>query len=114
MEDKVYIKDKGPGKGFETFNYTVQQSLTHINDSIDDIKKRLGVVELWKEESYKSLAVLETNLTNLINQTEKMNDKIDVLLDKPAKRFDTMINTAITVIVSGVVGALMSVILLKP
>lgn len=49
---------------------------------------------------------VETKIDYLTDEIKKLSDKIDKILEKPSKRWDTVINTIIVAIASGAVAFL--------
>lgn len=71
--------------------------LEHIYDTISDL-----TIEI------KKLAIETKYMREAQN---KLTERVDVLEHKPEKRFDAIINTVITTITGGLVGALLMLII---
>ena len=98
-----------------------------MGDSAEkELRYRIGELEKWKEDSeqvHKELlkrlhdkdvsdAIIRQQLDTLVKATSRIEGKIDQQQAVPAKRWNQIITTAISSIVSALVGAGM-VLLLK-
>ena len=77
-----------------------EQAIKSAQHQIDEMK-----------ELTNSIHELASEVKFMRNDLNKVQNDIDEIRSKPAKRYDTIVNTVITAITSGLVGFLLSIIL---
>lgn len=72
-----------------------------IEKDIEALYKRSGSMEVWQGKYGEKIDKIETDISRL-------SKSIDKLLEVPARRWDTIVTVAITALVSGIVGAIVT------
>lgn len=90
----------------------VQVIIARFDEKLDALAERIHGLEKDRTtnmETQKTIAVLSSQLNQLINKVDALNAKVDELERKPAKRWDSLITAVIGVIVglaiSGILGS---------
>lgn len=90
----------------------VQVIIARFDEKLDSLAERVHGLEKDRTanvETQKTIAVLSSQLNQLINKVDALNAKVDELERKPAKRWDSLITAVIGVIVglaiSGILGS---------
>lgn len=83
--------------------------MARLEEKITAIDGRLHIVEKDRSlmtEMQKSLAVLSSQQSQLMNKIDSLNAKVDELERKPAKRWDALVTAIIGAVVGVVIGIL--------
>lgn len=81
--------------------------IKNLQERIDKLEHIFDVVNNLTVE-IKQLA-LETKYIRI--EQSKLSERVDVIEHKPEKRYDTIINTVLSTLTGGLVGALMAMLL---
>lgn len=81
--------------------------IRNLQERIDKLEHIFDVVNNLTVE-IKQLA-LETKYIRI--EQSKLSERVDVIEHKPEKRYDTIINTVLSTLTGGLVGALMAMLL---
>ena len=87
MNDEVRIIDRISA---------VESSLKSLNKRVDNIEKLT-----------KSVYELTASIKSMQKDILEMSERLHIIEDKPAKRWDLVISTLVTAMVSGIVGFLL-------
>ena len=84
--------------------------IQHIEDEVDvlrkDLKKQAKLVENIQELS-NSVALLANNVKTMLEEQQKQDERITLIEQKPIKRYDSVVDKVIMLIVAALVGALL-------
>ena len=84
--------------------------IQHIEDEVDtlrkDLNKQAKLVENIQELS-NSVALLANNVKTMLEEQQKQDDRITLIEQKPIKRYDSVVDKVIMLIVAALVGALL-------
>lgn len=82
----------------------------HIEDEVDvlrkDLNKQAKLVENIQELS-NSVALLANNVKTMLEEQQKQDERITLIEQKPIKRYDSVVDKVIMLIVAALVGALL-------
>lgn len=84
--------------------------IQHIEDEVDvlrkDLNKQAKLVENIQELS-NSVALLANNVKTMLEEQQKQDERITLIEQKPIKRYDSVVDKVIMLIVAALVGALL-------
>ena len=84
--------------------------IQHIEDEVDtlrkDLNKQAKLVENIQELS-NSVALLANNVKAMLEEQQKQDERITLIEQKPIKRYDSVVDKVIMLIVAALVGALL-------
>lgn len=84
----------------EDFKIGATEKLAHIEESLKSAHKRIDSIETLTKSVYE----LASSIKTMQHDITDMSDKIKTIEEKPAKRWDLVVTTAITTIVGIVIG----------
>lgn len=88
----------------------MQLKIQHIEDEVDvlrkDLNKQAKLVENIQELS-NSVALLANNVKTMLEEQQKQDERITLIEQKPIKRYDSVVDKVIMLIVAALVGALL-------
>lgn len=89
-----------------------------VEEKVKQLEKRADVNDQEHKEMLNRLnekdiadALMRQQLDTVIKTTNRIEQKIDEQNEKPRKRWDTIVNTIITVVVSAIAGGLIGIII---
>lgn len=92
--------------------------MVDIEEKVKQLEKRADENEVEHKEILNRLnekdiadALMRQQLDTVIKTTNRIEQKIDEQTEKPIKRWDNIVNTIITVMVSAIAGGLIGLIL---
>lgn len=86
-----------------------QNQLKELKDENKELEKRIIKIETSREKTEFQYEEIMKALNKLTDETiPKLMDELDSIKNKPAKRWETVINALISAIVAGVVAFLAS------
>lgn len=77
------------------------------------LKKRVDKLEEFEKSTISDITEIKTDIKYMKESLNTMSNDIKLLLGNPAKRWDTIITTIITVVVGGFAGAIVALVLRK-
>lgn len=87
---------------------TIEHELDEIRrKSSNDNKEFYSRIEFLEKEN----ALLKMDIEHIKETMDEMNENIKTLMQRPQKRYDAIIASAITAVIGGVIGFIMSGIL---
>lgn len=87
---------------------TIEHELDEIRrKSSNDNKEFYSRIEFLEKEN----ALLKRDIEHIKETMDEMNENIKTLMQRPQKRYDAIIASAITAVIGGVIGFIMSGIL---
>lgn len=87
---------------------TIEHELDELRrKSSNDNKEFYNRIELLEKEN----AVLKKDIEHIKETMDEMNENIKTLMQRPQKRYDAIIASAITAVIGGIIGFIMSGIL---
>lgn len=84
----------------EDFKINATDKLAHIEESLKSAHKRIDSVETLTKSVYE----LASSIKTMQHDITDMSGRIKTIEEKPAKRWDLVVTTAITTIVGIVIG----------
>lgn len=84
----------------EDFKISATDKLAHIEESLKSAHKRIDSVETLTQSVYE----LASSIKTMQHDITDMSGRIKTIEEKPAKRWDLVVTTAITTIVGIVIG----------
>ncbi|MBR4973070.1 MAG: hypothetical protein IKY45_01240 [Clostridia bacterium] len=84
----------------EEFKIKATDKMAHIEESLKAAHKRIDSIDNLTKSVYELASSIKTMQTNIAD----MSGRIKVIEEKPAKRWDLVITTALTTIVGVIVG----------
>lgn len=88
----------------------VNLKIQHITDEMSVMKVRLDKQAALVEDIQQlstSVSILANNMKSMLDEQQKQNARIQSLEMKPAKRWDSIIDKAINILVAALMGALL-------
>lgn len=79
----------------------IDKRFERIEKDIESLFKRSNSMEVWQGKYGEKIDKIE-------NDISRLSKSIDKLLEVPARRWDTIVTVAITALVSGVVGSIIT------
>lgn len=86
----------------EDFKIDATEKLAHIEESLKSAHKRIDSIETLTKSVYE----LASSIKTMQHDITDMSGRIKTIEEKPAKRWDLVVTTAITTIVGIVIGYL--------
>lgn len=86
----------------EDFRISATDRLAHLEESLKSAHKRIDSIDSLAKSVYEIASSLKTMQGNL----EDVSDRIKTIEEKPAKRWDLIVTSAITTVVGIVIGYL--------
>lgn len=86
----------------EDFKIDATEKLAHIEESLKSAHKRIDSIETLTKSVYELASSIKTMQRDITD----MSGRIKTIEEKPAKRWDLVVTTAITTIVGIVIGYL--------
>lgn len=90
--------------------------ITQVSDSVQNAHKRLDVLEKQMNDIHDlaiAMAKINTNVDNLKKDIEEVKDEVKKVADRPRMWWDKAIAALIGAVVTGIVGAVLSLILIN-
>lgn len=90
--------------------------ITQVSDSVQNAHKRLDNLEKQMSDIHDlaiAMAKINTNVDNLKKDIEEMRDEVKKVTDRPRMWWDKAIAALIGAVVTGIVGAVLSLILIN-
>ena len=92
--------------------------MVDIEEKVKQLEKRADENDIEHKEFLNRLnekdiadALMRQQLDTVIKTTNRIEQKIDEQTEKPIKRWDNIVNTIITVVISAIAGGLIGLIL---
>lgn len=86
----------------EDFKIDAIEKIAHIEESLKSAHKRIDSIDALTKSVYE----LASNIKNMQSDIANMSGRLKTIEEKPAKRWDLIVSSAITTIVGIVVGYL--------
>ena len=90
--------------------------ITKVSDSVNNAHKRLDALEKQMSDIHDlaiAMAKINTNVDNLKKDIEEVKDEVKKVADRPRMWWDKAIAALIGAVVTGIVGAVLSLILIN-
>lgn len=84
--------------------------IQHIKDEIDTITVRLNKQAAMVEDIQslsQSVALLANNMDAMLKEQQRQNERLQTLEQKPVKRWDSILDTVIKVILTAALGVIL-------
>lgn len=88
-------------KRFSKIELGIQSAQNSIENLTNRMDRQEKVVDSVQELS-KSVSILATNMEGMLKEQKVLNERIKVLENKPIKRFDTIIDTIVKILITTV------------
>ena len=84
----------------EDFKLDTTDKLAHIEESLKSAHKRIDSIDSLTKSVYE----LASSIKTMQHDIKDMSDRVKTIEEKPAKRWDLIVTTAITAVVGILVG----------
>lgn len=88
----------------EDFKLDLTEKVAHIEESTKSAHKRIDGLEKLTNSIYK----LASSIENLQNNVTEMSERVKLIEEKPGKRWDIIVTTAISTIVGAAIAYLVA------
>lgn len=86
----------------EEFKLDLTEKIAHLEESVKSAHKRIDSIDSLTKSVYE----LASSIKTMQGDITRMSGRLKIIEDKPAKRWDLVLTTALTTIVGLVIGYL--------